>query len=174
MFSREPKASAGGNLLIYRDPKCVHVADSLSEAESVAHFLNGHGLPAQVMNPATLGGLLGLTVLSRTGVSSTGLEVWVNDPAHAEPALQKLQEFAAEQTKKGADKETQGQSKPNARNAARPARFPRRSGTARRIARTAGPIWMCRSEPTLLTPAPLDNLPFDTNNNARWQHAERP
>ena len=94
--------------MIYRDPKCVHVADSLSEAESVAHFLNSHGLPAQVMNPATLGGLLGLTVLSRTGVSSTGLEVWVNDPVHAEPALQKLQEFAAEQTKKGADNETKG------------------------------------------------------------------
>lgn len=94
--------------MIYRDPKCVHVADSLSEAQSVAHFLSGLGFPAQVMNPATLGGLLGLTWASRTGVSATGLEVWVDDPAHAEPALQKLQTFEAEKTQKVADKATKG------------------------------------------------------------------
>lgn len=94
--------------MIYRDPKCVHIADSLNEAEAAVLFLKGHGLPAQVMNPATLGGLLGLTWMSRTGVSSTGLEVWVADPANVAPALQKLQEFAADQTKKVADKEAKG------------------------------------------------------------------
>lgn len=94
--------------MIYRDPKCVHVADSLSEAESVVHFLKGQGLAAEVMNPATLGGLLGLTWLSRTGVSANGLEVWVNDAADAPQALARLKEFAAEQTRKAEEKDAQG------------------------------------------------------------------
>jgi hypothetical protein len=94
--------------LIYRDPKCVHVADSLSEAEAAVDFLKGHGLPARIIDPATVGDPLGLTGTAGAGVPSPGLEVWVDDAANAAPALQKLQEFAADQTKKGADKETKG------------------------------------------------------------------
>ena len=63
--------------MIYRDPKCVFVADSLGLAEVVATWLRGQEIPAEVMNPSTLGGLLGLTPYSLTAVSATGIEVWV-------------------------------------------------------------------------------------------------
>ena len=63
--------------MIYRDPKCVYVTDSMGIADVVANWLAHQGLPAKVMNQATLGGLLGLTVFSSYGVSSHGIEVWV-------------------------------------------------------------------------------------------------
>jgi hypothetical protein len=77
--------------MIYRDPKCVHVADNLGVAETTALFLAQNGIPAQVMNPMTLGGLVGLTWLSPTGVSSYGIEVWVDNPAQADRAKELLQ-----------------------------------------------------------------------------------
>jgi hypothetical protein len=43
------------------------------------------------MNPMTLGGLVGLTWLSPTGVSSYGIEVWVDNPKQADQAKELLQ-----------------------------------------------------------------------------------
>jgi len=69
--------------MIYRDPKCVFVGDKMGIAEVVATWLREHDIPAQVMNPKTLGGLDGLTLGSRTGVAAAGVEVWVLDAADA-------------------------------------------------------------------------------------------
>ena len=80
--------------MIHRDPKCVYVADNLGLAETTVVFLGQQGISAQVMNPMTLGGLVGLTWLSPTGVSANGIEVWVDDPAQAEEARQLLQAHA--------------------------------------------------------------------------------
>jgi hypothetical protein len=80
--------------MIYRDPKCVHVADSTGEASVIVAVLAGQDIAAQAMNQATLGGLLGLTPYSSTGVSSTGIEVWVLDPGQAEQARRFLAEHA--------------------------------------------------------------------------------
>ncbi|HKI38210.1 MAG TPA: hypothetical protein VKA46_40525 [Gemmataceae bacterium] len=87
--------------MIHRDPRCVFVADSPTLAEVVVVWLDEQGIPARVMNPATLGGLLDLTPWSLTGVSSTGIEVWVDDPAQAPQALERLAEqeqFRAEKS----------------------------------------------------------------------------
>lgn len=72
--------------MIYRDPKCVFVADNPGLAEVIVLFLGDNNIAAQVMNPATLGGLVGLTWLSQTGVSANGIEVWVDQAADAERA----------------------------------------------------------------------------------------
>jgi hypothetical protein len=83
--------SEGSETMIYRDPKCVYVANNLGVAETTVVFLGQNGIPAQVMNPMTLGGLVGLTWLSPTGVSSYGIEVWVDNPAQADRAKELLQ-----------------------------------------------------------------------------------
>jgi hypothetical protein len=83
--------------MIYRDPKCVFVANNPGEADIVASWLNDHGIPSRVMNRATLGGLDGLTPFSPFGVATAGIEVWVQDPANAAEALRSLQEHATEQ-----------------------------------------------------------------------------
>jgi hypothetical protein len=80
--------------MIYRDPKCVFVADSMSQAEAVVLMLASADVAAQVMNPATLGGLVGLTVVSPHGVSANGVEVWVTDPNQAGQAIELLGEHA--------------------------------------------------------------------------------
>jgi hypothetical protein len=72
--------------MIYRDPKCVFVADSPGMAEVVVLFLGSNNIQAQVMDPETLGGFLGLTPVSSTGISANGIEVWVHEPANAERA----------------------------------------------------------------------------------------
>lgn len=72
--------------MIYRDPKCVFVADSPGMAEVVVLFLGRNNITAQVMDPETLGGFLGLTPLSSTGISANGIEVWVREQATAEQA----------------------------------------------------------------------------------------
>ncbi len=72
--------------MIHRDPKCVFVADSPGMAEVVVLFLGGNNIEAQVMDPETLGGFLGLTPLSSTGISANGIEVWVHEQANAERA----------------------------------------------------------------------------------------
>jgi hypothetical protein len=87
---------------MHRDPRCVYIADSPTLAEIVVGWLDDQNIPAQVMNPATLGGLLGLTPWSPTGVSSTGIEVWVDDPAQAPLALQRLAEHEQFRTEKTA------------------------------------------------------------------------
>jgi hypothetical protein len=78
--------------VIYRDPKCVCVTADMGQAEVVADWLRQQGIGAQVMNQATLGGLLGLTPYAGAGVSSAGVEVWVEDPAQAEEAKRLLAE----------------------------------------------------------------------------------
>jgi hypothetical protein len=77
-----------------RDPKCVYVADSMGLAEVVATWLAEQGFPAEVMNQATLGGLRGLTPYALSGVSADGVEVWVQDAAHADDARKALAEQA--------------------------------------------------------------------------------
>jgi hypothetical protein len=92
--------------MINRDPKCVFVADSPGLAGVIALWLSDHGIAAEVMNPATLGGLDGLTWLSRTGVSASGIEVWVLDPALAgqarELVAQHSERLAAQAAERGA------------------------------------------------------------------------
>jgi hypothetical protein len=60
--------------MIHRDSKCVFVAATAAEAAVVANWLEHEGVPAQVMDTMTLGGLDGLTAW--TGVSARGIEVW--------------------------------------------------------------------------------------------------
>jgi hypothetical protein len=71
---------------MYRDPRCVFVADSMGLADIVVVWLGERGIDAQVMNQATLGGLVGLSWFSANGISSHGMEVWVIDPSQAENA----------------------------------------------------------------------------------------
>lgn len=80
---------------MYRDPKCVFIADTIGLAEVVVVWLGEHGIPAQVMNLMTLGGLEGLTALLPGTVSSRGMEVWVKDPSQAAEARQLLADFKA-------------------------------------------------------------------------------
>ena len=72
----------------YRDPKCVFVTNDPGLADVLVTCLGHEGIEAQVMNRATLGGLLGLTVFSLTGVSADGIEVWVKNPDDVPRALQ--------------------------------------------------------------------------------------
>ncbi|MCA9268032.1 MAG: DUF2007 domain-containing protein [Planctomycetales bacterium] len=85
--------------MTYRDPKCVYVCDSPGNADVVANTLEHAGIRARVMDRATLGGLLGLTVWSRTGVSARGIEVWVLDEKDV-PAALKLIEAAQEELRR--------------------------------------------------------------------------
>jgi hypothetical protein len=77
--------------MIYRDPKCVFVGKDGASANMIAGILDGAGFPAQVMNEATLGGFEGITGLV-PGFSHKGVEVWVLNPEHAEPAKAFLDE----------------------------------------------------------------------------------
>jgi hypothetical protein len=77
--------------MIYRDPKCVFVASDSASANLIAGLLTGAGFPAQVMNEATMGGFEGITGLM-PGYSHKGMEVWVVDPAHVEPATKFLEQ----------------------------------------------------------------------------------
>jgi membrane protease subunit (stomatin/prohibitin family) len=74
----------------YRDPRCVYVTDNMGSADVVVCWLEQQGFPAKVMNRGTMGGLLGLTPFSTTGVSSDGVEVWVMSEADSESAQQAL------------------------------------------------------------------------------------
>ena len=80
--------------MIYRDPKCIFVAESLGRAEVIVLWLADHDIAAEVMNPATLGGLDGLTWLSRTAVGASGIEVWVLDPTQAGQARELIAQHA--------------------------------------------------------------------------------
>jgi hypothetical protein len=71
--------------MIYRDPKCVYVGKDGATANMMAGLLEGAGFPSQVMNEATLGGFEGVTGWV-PGFSHKGVEVWVLDPVHIEPA----------------------------------------------------------------------------------------
>ncbi len=82
--------------MINRDERCVYVADSPGNAEVLVLWLDDQGVKAQVMNPATLGGLLGLTPFSPSGVSSTGIEIWVDDPTQATLARQLIEQHEQE------------------------------------------------------------------------------
>ena len=75
----------------YRDPKCVFVASNFGQANVVAGWLQGQGIPADVMNRETAGGL-GSPLLAAT----TGVEVWVMDPAQTAEAIRLLGDHALE------------------------------------------------------------------------------
>lgn len=77
--------------MIFRDPKCVHVADSIAMANLIATWLQGQNIPAEVMNEHTLGGFEGLTGWV-PGVSQRGMEVWVTHLEQAETARRLLAE----------------------------------------------------------------------------------
>jgi hypothetical protein len=53
--------------MINRDPKCVFVAANSAEAAVGANRLEHEGVPAQVMDRMSLGGLDGLRTCFRTG-----------------------------------------------------------------------------------------------------------
>ncbi|MCE9548008.1 MAG: DUF2007 domain-containing protein [Planctomycetia bacterium] len=89
----EPIGSKSG---IYRDPRCVYVANNPGEADIIVIWLDKHEIPAWVTNQNTLGGLPGLTSFSKTGISPRGIEVWVVDPEKAPAARTLLAEHARE------------------------------------------------------------------------------
>jgi len=66
--------------MLYRDPKCVFVANNVGQADIVAGWLQEHGFPAEVMNRETMGAIVALSSYM------TGVEVWVVDPAQAPEA----------------------------------------------------------------------------------------
>ena len=76
--------------MISRDPSCVFVAADAAQAAVVANWLEHQGVPAQVMDTMTLGGLEGLTAW--TGISARGIEVWVVRQADAEVACTMIAE----------------------------------------------------------------------------------
>jgi hypothetical protein len=82
---------------MYRDPRCVLVADTLAEAEAAIGWLAGQDIAARVIEENTLGGLDGLNAL--TGVGARGWEVWVDQPGTADRVRQLL---ADDQTAKQA------------------------------------------------------------------------
>lgn len=75
-----------------RDPHCVFVGTSPALADVAVTLLGSHGIQTQVMDRATLGGLLGLTPLSASGVSSDGVEIWVINLDDAEKARRIIDE----------------------------------------------------------------------------------
>jgi nitrogen regulatory protein PII-like uncharacterized protein len=94
--------------MIYRDPKCVYVADSVGLAEVVVLFLGERNVAARTMNLATLGGFVGLTWLSKRGVSASGIEVWVQDIADADKARRLLADYDARLTAKVSRRQSSG------------------------------------------------------------------
>jgi hypothetical protein len=74
---------------MHRDPRCVFVGASAVEAETLAAYLSGQGVAAEVIEPHTLGGLDGLNFI--TGIGARGLEVWVHDPAAVTRARELLE-----------------------------------------------------------------------------------
>jgi hypothetical protein len=65
------------------------VGESVAQAVTVAAYLTGQGITAEVMEPNTLGGLDGLNVI--TGIGARGMEVWVHDPATVPRARELLE-----------------------------------------------------------------------------------
>jgi hypothetical protein len=82
--------------LINRDPRCVYVANSVGEADIIANWLAGNGVPTQVMDRSTLGGLDGLTPWSPLGIAAKGIEVWILDPRDAARTLLLLEQHQAD------------------------------------------------------------------------------
>jgi hypothetical protein len=72
--------------MLFRDPKCVFVAENFAQANVVAGWLQGQGIDADVMNRETFGGFV-----------PSGVEVWVSDPAQARCAIRLLGEHTVEQ-----------------------------------------------------------------------------
>jgi hypothetical protein len=77
-----------------REQCCVFVGESFAEAETVAAFLNSEGVPASVIDPSAIGGMEGLSLMA--GSSTSGLEVWVRNPAGALYARKLLADHADE------------------------------------------------------------------------------
>src|SRR5262245_66218929 len=66
--------------MLHRDPKCVYVTDRASKAEVIVLLLGENNIAAQLVNPVNLAG-------QELG-SANGIEVWVNDFADAERAME--------------------------------------------------------------------------------------
>jgi hypothetical protein len=77
--------------MLYRDPKCVFVADTIFQADIVAAWLDGHGIRAEVMNREMMSGLV-----SSATSGLTGVEVWVLDTEQAAEAIRLLGDRAVE------------------------------------------------------------------------------
>jgi ribosomal protein S27E len=92
--------------VLNRDPRCVFAADTLALADVVAGWLSGQGIPAEVMDDATLGGFEGKTSVTPWVVSNRGIEVWVRDesqaPLAARLVAEKAEEFRAVRTQREA------------------------------------------------------------------------
>jgi len=93
--------------MINRDPRCVFVSNQMGAAVVTATWLTSNGLPAQVMNELTLGGLESLTAFV-PAVSARGMEVWVDDLDQAETARRLLAEHEALLSQRAAAASQQG------------------------------------------------------------------
>lgn len=94
--------------MLYRDPKCVFVTEDPGIADVIVDSLGHEGIQAQVMNRATLGGLVGLTVFSKTGVPAAGIEVWVLDEKQVPRALEVIEEFSNRRSERKSANEALG------------------------------------------------------------------
>ena len=72
--------------MVERDPKCVFVTETPTDADLVVAWLGQQDIPAQVMNPPAPTGPLGMSAWSKSGISSTAIEVWVTNDTDSERA----------------------------------------------------------------------------------------
>jgi hypothetical protein len=108
--------------MIFRDPKCVFVANNATHASVVVNWLEHQGVAAQVMDRMTFGGLEGLTVW--TGASSRGIEIWVMQETDIEPAKTLIAEHEQEISSLVADKAAAGPVTARCEECGRTTRFP--------------------------------------------------
>jgi hypothetical protein len=76
--------------MIYRDPKCVYVADTATEGQAIVLFLAERGISAEVMNASMLTDRAGFGHNAITGRVAEGLEIWVKQESQAADAIQLL------------------------------------------------------------------------------------
>jgi hypothetical protein len=76
--------------VIYRDPKCVYVADNATEGQAIVLFLADRGIAAEVMNASTLTDRAGFGHNAITGRVAEGLEIWVKQESQVADAIQLL------------------------------------------------------------------------------------
>ena len=74
-----------------RDPRCIITVSDPGAAGSLVAWLDEQGIPAEA-RPGESSGLDGIGALA--GFSNATVEVWVNDPGHAEEAIRLLTEHA--------------------------------------------------------------------------------
>ncbi|MEX2215857.1 MAG: hypothetical protein WD768_17230 [Phycisphaeraceae bacterium] len=77
----------------HRDPRCVYLARTLSEADVTVTALTGNGVPARAIDPLSRGGLFGLSVTGEHGVGR--IEIWIDNLEQLDEAKSILEELAS-------------------------------------------------------------------------------